>query len=151
MKDALGYFGLLADHAGKRPRVKRRRNPRVGADGNPTEAAIQRTILAALQAHPGVALAWRQNAGAVRDQSGYVVRMGPKGMADLGGILRGGRSLQIEVKRPGIDVAAGTPQAEWLHACADAGAAVGVAHGVEEALAIVDGATGAGRLPAPPR
>ena len=144
---------LAANHAARkgagRP-VKRRRRSRVGKDGKPTESAIQGAVVAALRAHPGVAMVWRQNAGVVQAQSGYVMRVGEKGMADVGGILRGGRALQIEIKRPGIDVAAGTAQAEWLHACSDAGAAAGVAHGVEEALAIVDEATGADNLPAPP-
>ena len=63
-------------------------------------------------------LAWRwrggQNAGAMRDKKGYVVRMGPEGMADIGGIMRDGRALQIEVKRQGQNVKEGSAQAEWL-------------------------------------
>ena len=139
------YLRFLFDnHAARQGAVKpykRRRNANVGKDGKPTEAAIQRSILAALGTHPAVAMAWRQNAGVVQAQSGYVMRVGPKGMADIGGIMRGGRALQIEVKRPGIEVEMGTAQAEWLRACRDAGATVGVAHSVEEALAIVEGST----------
>ena len=116
-----------------------RKRSKLGADGKPTEATIQKSILDALSRHPCVALAWRQNAGAMRDKSGYVVRMGPEGMADIGGIMSDGRALQIEVKRQGQRVKEGSPQAEWLERCADAGAVCGVAHSVNEALAILGG------------
>ena len=136
MKDPLGYFNMLADHAGKHPERDRRRKT-VGVDGKPTEAAIQKSILEALNRDRRVAMAWRQNAGAVKTAQGYVVRMGPTGMADIGGIMRGGRSLQIEVKRPGQNVKNNSAQDAWLKRCDKAGALCGVAHSVEEALAIV--------------
>ena len=135
------YFDLLltrpATPRGRTSKSKRR--PRRGADGKPLEHVIQKACLAALSKHRNVAKVWRQQAGVVTTQeSQRVMRLGPAGIADIGGIMSDGRALQIEVKRPGADVSPGDAQWRWLTSCHAAGAVAGVAHSPEEALSIVD-------------
>lgn len=69
------------------------------------EADVLRAILAYLKIHPAVALAWRANTGAftLLGASGKQrhVRAGFAGCPDILGMLKGGRFLAIEVKRPG--------------------------------------------------
>lgn len=66
--------------------------------GKPTEAPILKACLQALRIHPKVALVWRQNAGTYGE---HFVRLGPKGMPDIVGLLKGGRFFAIEIKAPG--------------------------------------------------
>lgn len=64
------------------------------------EAVLQKLILARVNALDGVRL-WRANTGmAYSSGSGRMVRFGQPGQADLSGILRGGRRLEVEVKGP---------------------------------------------------
>jgi hypothetical protein len=60
------------------------------------EAFIQRDILAAWGAHPQLRLV-RMNTGAAMVR-GQLVRFGLPGMADIMGLIKGGRALAIEVK-----------------------------------------------------
>lgn len=64
----------------------------------PTEKSIQNAILERIGSRPDVRL-WRQNTG-VGDFNGRKVRFGIPGAADLTGILKDGRRLEIEVKSP---------------------------------------------------
>lgn len=64
------------------------------------ENDIQKAILEYLALFPRKVKAWRQNSGALRAGSRFV-RFGFKGAADITGILKGGRRLEIEVKQPG--------------------------------------------------
>jgi len=61
---------------------------------------VQRLIVEYLAARPGV-FAWRQNTGGVF-RGGRYIQYGLPGQADISGILRGGRRLEVEVKRPGV-------------------------------------------------
>ena len=69
----------------------------------PREAEIQRAILELLQVL-GIP-AWRANTGAIKatyQGRDRFVRFGPKGQADILGVLPPlGRALAVEVKRPG--------------------------------------------------
>ena len=69
----------------------------------PRESAIQGQILAYLQVRKDVvAMAWRNNSGALRDRTGRLVRYGKTGSADVLGVIRhSGRLLAVEVKRSG--------------------------------------------------
>ena len=60
------------------------------------EKDLVKTILAYLATRPDV-LAWRQNTGAVRIGNRFV-RFGQPGCADITGVLKGGRRLEIECK-----------------------------------------------------
>lgn len=64
-----------------------------------SERDIQKQILAWLNIHPHVRV-WRQNTGATKIGSRFL-RFGHTGQADITGILRGGRRLEIEVKAEG--------------------------------------------------
>lgn len=47
----------------------------------------------------GLGIVWRQNSGTVRSK-GYYVKLSKTGSADLTGVTRYGKRLEIEVKRP---------------------------------------------------
>jgi hypothetical protein len=104
--------------------------------GEPSEAEILRAIIQLLHRHPRVAQCWRQNSGtfAERNRDGstrYIRANTQKGMSDIMGILKDGRTLAIEVKsrtgrmRPG--------QEEFLQTIRQAGGVAGVCRSVEDA------------------
>jgi hypothetical protein len=102
----------------------------------PSEADILRAIMALLKRHPRVAQVWRQNSGtfAERNRDGstrYIRANTARGMSDVMGVLRDGRTLAIEVKsrtgrmRPG--------QEEFLATIRQAGGVAGVCRSVDDA------------------
>ena len=104
--------------------------------GEPTEAEILRAIIQLLHRHPRVAQCWRQNSGTFQERNRYgstrYIRANTqKGMSDIMGILKDGRTLAIEVKsrtgrmRPG--------QEEFLQTIRQAGGVAGVCRSVEDA------------------
>ena len=104
--------------------------------GEPSEADILRAIMALLRHHPKVASYWRQNSGtfAERNRDGsvrYIRANTARGMSDIMGVLKDGRTLAIEVKsrtgrmRPG--------QEEFLQTIRQAGGVAGVCRSVEDA------------------
>ena len=106
----------------------------------PSESEILRAIMALLKRHPRVAQVWRQNSGtfAERNRDGsmrYVRANTQRGMSDIMGVLRDGRTLAIEVKsrtgrmRPG--------QEEFLQTIRQAGGVAGVCRSVEDAVALL--------------
>ena len=106
----------------------------------PSESEILRAIMALLKRHPRVAQVWRQNSGtfAERNRDGsmrYVRANTARGMSDIMGVLRDGRTLAIEVKsrtgrmRPG--------QEEFLASIRAAGGVAGVCRSVEDAVALL--------------
>lgn len=64
-----------------------------------SESETQQAILREFGALPWLRI-WRANVLVARDSTGRIVRAGIKGQADLSGILKGGRRLEIEVKSP---------------------------------------------------
>jgi hypothetical protein len=108
--------------------------------GEPSEADILRAIMALLKHHPRVAQCWRQNSGtfAERNRDGstrYIRANTARGMSDIMGVLKDGRTLAIEVKsrtgrmRPG--------QEEFLATIRLAGGVAGVCRSVEDAVALL--------------
>ena len=65
------------------------------------EKDVLAACLQLLTVHPKVAFAFRANAGAMQNPRGQWVKFGFKGMVDISGMLKGGRRLEVEVKRPG--------------------------------------------------
>jgi len=61
------------------------------------EAALVHAILATFGADPRLRI-WRANTGVAFDAKGRAIRFGVPGAADISGILRGGRRLEIECK-----------------------------------------------------
>ncbi len=116
------------------PEPKKRAPAKPGTE--PSEADILRAIMALLKRHPRVAQCWRQNSGtfAERNRDGstrYIRANTARGMSDIMGVLRDGRTLAIEVKsrtgrmRPG--------QEEFLQTIRQAGGVAGVCRSVEDA------------------
>jgi hypothetical protein len=99
------------------------------------EADVLRDILKALRKHPKVARVERRQSGVFQD-GGRFVRVGRRGDPDIGGILKGGRTLGIEVKRPG-EVPS---EIQWqrINEINAAGGLAGWADSVEMALALLD-------------
>jgi hypothetical protein len=66
-----------------------------------SEQIIQQNIMLALGRRTDLRI-WRQNTGTARSHDGKrVIKFGVVGGADISGLLRGGRRLEIEVKAPG--------------------------------------------------
>ena len=106
----------------------------------PSEAGILRAIMALLKRHPRVAQCWRQNSGTFQERNRdgtvrYIRANTARGMSDIMGVLKDGRTLAIEVKsrtgrmRPG--------QEEFLQTIRAAGGVAGVCRSVEDAVALL--------------
>ena len=116
-----------------------KRGPRK-ASGQPTEAQILKAVMALLKRHPKVAQCWRQNSGTFQERNRdgsvrYIRANTQRGMSDIMGVLKDGRTLAIEVKsatgrmRPG--------QEEFLATIRQAGGVAGVCRSVEDAQALL--------------
>jgi hypothetical protein len=106
----------------------------------PSEADILRAIMSLLRHHPRVAQCWRINSGtfAERNRDGstrYIRANTARGMSDIMGVLKDGRTLAIEVKsrtgrmRPG--------QEEFLQTIRQAGGVAGVCRSVDDAVRLL--------------
>jgi len=116
-----------------------KRGPRKPS-GQPTEAQILKAVMALLKRHPKVAQCWRQNSGTFQERNRdgsvrYISANTAKGMSDIMGVLKDGRTLAIEVKsatgrmRPG--------QEEFLATIRQAGGVAGVCRCVKDAQALL--------------
>jgi hypothetical protein len=96
-----------------------------------------------LKRHPRVAQVWRQNSGTFQERNRdgsvrYIRANTQKGMSDIMGILKDGRTLAIEVKsrtgrmRPG--------QEEFLQTIRQAGGVAGVCRSVDDAQKLLEAA-----------
>lgn len=65
-----------------------------------TEADIMSQCLDLLERHPKVAFVYRNNVGKFKIH-GQWYSFGHKGSADITGMLKGGRRLEVETKKPG--------------------------------------------------
>lgn len=103
----------------------------------PLETVLRRQVIVTARAWG--AMVWPQNnvpSTLVRNGQ-TVTRFGttPNGMADIGGILPGGRGLQFEVKRPGERVR--YDQGLWLEEASKFGAFCAVLYGTDSALEVL--------------
>lgn len=101
----------------------------------PAERDILPGVLIALNMHPRVALAWRQNTGAGKFQypdgtTSQWIRFGPKGLPDLQGYLCDGTALYVECKRPGGKLR--PEQREWIDRARSCGCVAFVAYGIDD-------------------
>lgn len=99
-----------------------------------TEHEIQQAILLALGGRRDLRI-WRNNSG-VAFGKGRAVRFGVVGQADLSGILKGGRRLEIEVKRRGERPT--EEQVSFGAMIQRYGGVWAVVRSVEEAIAVVE-------------
>lgn len=65
------------------------------------EGAIQDAAMDLLLRHPKVAFAYVNTSGKIQGRGGHWMTLGFPGLADITGMLKGGRFIAIEVKRPG--------------------------------------------------
>jgi hypothetical protein len=118
------------------PKKRVKREPAPAEQREPSEAEILRAIVQLLKRHPRVAMSWRQNSGTFQERNRdgsvrYIRANTARGMSDIMGALKDGRTLAIEVKsrtgrmRPG--------QEEFLQQIRDAGGVAGVCRSVEDA------------------
>ena len=122
------------------PKRRPKREPSPAEQRQPSEAEILKAIMALLKRHPRVAQCWRQNSGTFQERNRdgttrYIRANTQRGMSDIMGVLRDGRTLAIEVKsrtgrmRPG--------QEEFLQTIRQAGGVAGVCRSVEDAIALL--------------
>jgi hypothetical protein len=141
---ALDYYALMTD----RPRVVLRAPPEAKqraprqASGNPTEAQVLKAVLQFLKRHPRVAFAYRQNSGTFQERNRdgttrYVRANTQRGMTDIGGAMKDGRALFVEVKSATGRVQ--SHQQEFLDQVRAAGGVAGVVRCVEDAVALLGG------------
>lgn len=62
------------------------------------QAIVNGILLMAGQKYPDTVRLWRNNTGALKDQTGRLIKFGCPGSPDLIGILRPGKFLGVEVK-----------------------------------------------------
>ena len=121
------------------PPEPKRRAP-AKPSGEPTESQILKAIMSLLKRHPRVAQVWRQNSGTFQERNRdgsvrYIRANTQRGMSDIMGILKDGRTLAIEVKsrtgrmRPG--------QEEFLASIRAAGGVAGVCRSVDDAVRLL--------------
>jgi hypothetical protein len=124
------------------PKKRAKREPAAEEKREPSEAEILRAIIPLLHRHPRVAQAWRQNSGTFQERNRdgstrYIRANTARGMSDIMGVLRDGRTLAIEVKsrtgrmRPG--------QEEFLQTIRQAGGVAGVCRSVDDAVRLLEG------------
>lgn len=104
--------------------------------GDASEASILKAIMQLLKVHPKVARVWRQNSGTFVKQYGdkthYIRSNTAKGMSDIMGILKDGRTLAVEVKsRTGI---VAEHQQDFLDSITSAGGVAFVARSVDDVV-----------------
>lgn len=95
-----------------------------------TEAHLTHEIIAALNQIPGVSV-WRQNTGR---RGG--ISFGRKGAADITGVLRGGKRIELEVKLPTNNVFE-AEQPAFLRQMTELGALCAVVRSVSDATKLV--------------
>jgi hypothetical protein len=123
------------------PKKRAKREPAPAEQREPSEAEILKAIMSLLKRHPRVAQCWRQNSGTFQERNRdgstrYIRANTARGMSDIMGILKDGRTLAIEVKsrtgrmRPG--------QEEFLQTIRSAGGVAGVCRSVEDAQRLLE-------------
>lgn len=139
-----GYSKLLKPRA-PQEHFNGDRHQRLVNDGyTGAPAATERQVLLAvwhlLRLHPKVAFVGRFNAGAAVDARGQFVRFcSLPGFPDLAGMLKGGRALYVEIKRPAPNAGKLTElQAAFLERARHFGALAFVARSVEDAQRELD-------------
>lgn len=82
--------------------VPEKRKYTKGASKEPKESDILKAVMQAVRLHPKVAIVWRQNSGTFKvggeESKRYVRANSQRGMSDVMGTLKDGRTLAIEVK-----------------------------------------------------
>jgi len=115
----------LNNKAMPKPRVRRL------AEGM-SEAEILKACIAYLKKHPSVRMCWRQNSGTFKEGSRYIRANTARGMSDIMGVLRDGRTLAVEVKSAGGVLA--DHQKKFIDDIAKAGGVSFCCHSIDECI-----------------
>lgn len=107
------------------------------------ERDVLKAVLAYLRRHPKVAMVYRVNSGVFQvpgkgSSVRYVAANGARGMADIMGTLKDGRTLACECKSP--DGVLQPHQREFLTRVSTAGGVAFVARSVDDAITALNGA-----------
>lgn len=105
----------------------------------PLEKEVQKAVLKLLRSHPAVHWVARINSGTFVEGDRFIQSNSQKGMSDILGMLKGGRMIAVEVKRPGEK--ANPHQKEFLDLINAGGGLAFVATSVDDVLLKI----GAGR------
>lgn len=117
------------------PEAKPKRTRRAaGHDGRRLEKHVLADCLEALRKDPRVAMVERQQSGVFREGDRFIT-VGTKGALDIKGMLIGGRTFEIEIKRPGAKP--DERQQNRIEAIKRNGGIAGFATSAEEALALL--------------
>ena len=122
------------------PAEPKKRQPRTHST-EPSEAETLRAIIQMLHRHPRVAMCWRQNSGTFQERNRdgsvrYIRANTARGMSDIMGALKDGRTLAIEVKSRAGKMRPG--QEEFLSQIRAAGGVAGVCRSVEDAVRLLE-------------
>lgn len=109
----------------------------------PTEAVVLAAVLRYLQCHPKVAWVARMNTGAGMFAHGKAApsrftRFGFKGSPDIHGMLKGGRALYVEVKRPSKRNNVSPEQASFLERASKHGGLAFIACSIDDVREVLD-------------
>lgn len=140
-KAALEY---LATSAGKSytfpvpipppPKAREIRRPVDGRPVVPLEKEVLASVLEALRNDPRIWICDRRQSGVFMEGERYI-RVGQKGHLDISGMLRGGKYIELEVKRPGEKP--NERQQERIEHVRKGGGISGYCWSVESALALL--------------
>ena len=121
---------------GAKPKQVRRAPER---SEKPLEKDIQAAILQYLRLHPKIAFVGRFNSGAIQGehngQTRFIQFNSIRGFPDIHGMLRGGKALYIEVKRPGGKPT--TDQEQFMNHATKHGAAGLIAYSLEDVIEFI--------------
>lgn len=117
--------------------VKEKGVRRHGMSEIPLEKDIQKAIIHFLSAHPKISIYGRFNSGTAitgdaQGNTRYTRFNSIKGFPDIHGMLKGGRAVYIEVKRPGGRVS--EEQQEFIDKVSAHGAVAFVAYSVDDVI-----------------
>lgn len=101
----------------------------------PSESQILKSIMQLLKRHPKVAMCWRQNSGTFREGDRFIRANTARGMSDIMGTLKNGRTLAIEVKSRTGTIQ--PHQVEFLAGITKAGGLAFVARDVETVVRVL--------------
>ena len=142
MADSVGHERMPVTQTEQALAVRR---TRIRKPSDPTrilEKHVLKAVLDYLRRHPKVAMVYRVNSGTFTQQNRdgserYIRANSAKGMADIMGTLKDGRTLACECKAPGKQLMA--HQKAFLDAITKAGGLAFVARSVDDVMAALNG------------
>lgn len=137
---AMDYYSLMSGKPtpdGAMREVKAKVTRQQGQSEIPLEKDIQKAIIQFLSVHPKISIYGRFNSGTAitgdaQGNTRYTRFNSIKGFPDIHGMLKGGRAVYIEVKRPGGRVS--DEQQEFIDKVSAHGAVAFIAYSVDDVI-----------------